>query len=131
MSGRIERADALQWLASQEPGSARVVCFDPPYSRSTPMRGREDGAAGSVYEPFGFLHQALELSARALLAPPASDPKHETEFGQQGPVRRHHVLRRLGAAAHPGLPLLDLRPALAHAPDLAPGQGRRRPDVPR
>lgn len=85
MSSRIERADALQWLARREPGSARVVCFDPPYSRSTPMRGKEDGAAGSVYEPFGFLHQALELSARALLAPPASDPKNKTEFDQQGP----------------------------------------------
>ncbi len=85
MSSLIEHDDALSWLARQERGSARVVCFDPLYSRGTPMRGREDGAAGSVYEPFGFLHQALELSARALLAPPASGPKNKTEFGQQGP----------------------------------------------
>ena len=83
MSGRIEHADALKWLERQEPGSARVVCFDPPYARGTPMRGREDGMAGSVYEPFEFLHDALMLSARALLAP--SGPKQRTEFGQLGP----------------------------------------------
>jgi hypothetical protein len=83
VNSRIEHADAMDWLSRQAPGSARVVVFDPPYSRSTPMRGREDGMAGSVYEPFGFLHQALELSAKALLAPPS--PKNKTEFGQQGP----------------------------------------------
>jgi len=55
VSDRIEHADALDFLARQERGSARVVCFDPPYSRGTPMRGREDSMAGSVYEPFGFL----------------------------------------------------------------------------
>lgn len=79
----IEHADALQWLARQEPRSARVVVFDPPYSRGTPMRGREDGMAGSVYEPFGFLHDALMLSARALLTP--AHPGQRTEFGQLGP----------------------------------------------
>ena len=79
----IEHADALEWLARQERGTARVVCFDPPYSRGTPMRGREDGMAGSVYEPFGFLHDALMLSARTLLAPAA--PGAKTEFDQDGP----------------------------------------------
>ena len=83
MSGRIVHDDALHWLRAQQPGSARVVVFDPPYSRGSPVRGREDGAAGSTYEPFGFLHEALKLSARALLAPPA--PGAKTEFDQEGP----------------------------------------------
>ena len=29
----IEHADALDWLARQEPGTARAIVFDPPYSR--------------------------------------------------------------------------------------------------
>jgi DNA modification methylase len=65
-SGRIEHADALEWLDQVEPGMATAVIFDPPYSVGTPVRGREDGAAGSVFGPFGFLHRTLTLSARAL-----------------------------------------------------------------
>ena len=30
------------------------------------MRGREDGAAGSVFAPFGFLYDSMSLCARAL-----------------------------------------------------------------
>ncbi len=63
---RIEHADARQWLARQEPGAASVVLFDPPYSRNRPMRGREDGAAGSVFGPFGFMSQVMPLCHRAL-----------------------------------------------------------------
>jgi hypothetical protein len=31
------------------------------------MRGREDGAAGSVSGPFSFMHWTMELCARAVL----------------------------------------------------------------
>jgi DNA methylase len=62
----IEHADALGWLARQEPGQARAIVFDPPYSRHSPMRGREDGAAGSVAAPFSFMHRAMGLCARAV-----------------------------------------------------------------
>lgn len=41
--------------------------LDPPYSRYSPMRGREDGAAGSVSAPFSFLHQIMQLCARAVM----------------------------------------------------------------
>ena len=51
----------------QEPGSAKAVVYDPPYAVGTPVRGREDGAAGSVFAPFGFLHETLLASARALM----------------------------------------------------------------
>ena len=51
MSGLIEHDDALSWLARQEPGTARAVCFDPPYAVGTPVRGREDGAAGKTAQP--------------------------------------------------------------------------------
>jgi DNA modification methylase len=67
VSDRIEHADALDFLARQEPRSARVVCFDPPYAVGTPVRGREDGAAASVFGPLSFLHRTLTLSARALV----------------------------------------------------------------
>ncbi len=46
MDGVIEHADALDWLARQEPGAATAIIYDPPYSVGTPVRGREDGAAG-------------------------------------------------------------------------------------
>ena len=52
MSGLIEHADALDWLAAQEAGKARACIYDPPYSRFSPMRGREDGAAGTVAAPW-------------------------------------------------------------------------------
>ena len=32
-SSAIEHADALDWLARQAPDSAKVIVFDPPYSR--------------------------------------------------------------------------------------------------
>ena len=64
---RIVRADAREWLAAQVAGEARAVVFDPPYSVSTPVRGREDGAAGSVFGPLSFLYRTMELSARAVM----------------------------------------------------------------
>ena len=64
---RIVHADALDWLAQQAPGSARAIICDPPYSRYSPMRGREDGAAGSVAAPFSFLHRTMQLCARAVM----------------------------------------------------------------
>jgi DNA modification methylase len=66
MTGLIEHADALDFLARQEPDSARVVVLDPPYSRYKPMRGKEDGAAGSVARPFTFLYRTLSACARVI-----------------------------------------------------------------
>ncbi len=62
----IEHADALSWLATQEPGTAAAVIYDPPYAVGTPVRGREDGAAGSVFGPLSFLSRTMALCARAL-----------------------------------------------------------------
>lgn len=62
----IEHADALDWLAAQEPGAAAVVIYDPPYSVGTPVRGREDGAAGSVSGPLSFMQRTMSLCAQAL-----------------------------------------------------------------
>jgi site-specific DNA-methyltransferase (adenine-specific) len=59
-------ADARAWLASLSGSDAAVVVYDPPYAVGTPVRGREDGAAGSVFAPFGFLHETLR-AARATL----------------------------------------------------------------
>jgi site-specific DNA-methyltransferase (adenine-specific) len=65
-TGRIEHAEARAWLAVAEPGSATAVVVDPPYAVGSPVRGREDGAAGSMFAPFGFMHRVLELTAQAL-----------------------------------------------------------------
>ena len=62
----IEHADALDWLARQEPGCAAAVVFDPPYAVGSPVRGREDGAAGSVSGPLSFMQRTMSLCARAL-----------------------------------------------------------------
>ena len=66
-AGLIEHADALDFLAAQEPGAARAIIYDPPYSRFSPMRGREDGAAGSVAAPWKFMHRTMTLCARAVM----------------------------------------------------------------
>jgi site-specific DNA-methyltransferase (adenine-specific) len=62
----IEHADALEWLAAREPGTAAAVIFDPPYTVGSPVRGREDGAAGSVSGPLSFMQRTMSLCARAL-----------------------------------------------------------------
>jgi DNA modification methylase len=58
--------DALHWLPSLPDACARAVIFDPPYAVGTPVRGREDGAAGSVFGPLSFLSRALREVTRIL-----------------------------------------------------------------
>jgi len=62
----IVHADARGWLTAQAGRGAAVVVFDPPYAVGSPVRGREDGAAGSVFAPFGFLHETLRAARHAL-----------------------------------------------------------------
>lgn len=64
----VDHADALEWLGARADGLARLIVYDPPYAVGTPVRGREDGAAGSVFAPFSFLHQTLS-ECRRVLAP--------------------------------------------------------------
>jgi DNA modification methylase len=59
--------DALIWLPTLGDGSARAVIFDPPYAVGTPVRGREDGAAGSVFGPLSFMSRALRQVTRILM----------------------------------------------------------------
>jgi site-specific DNA-methyltransferase (adenine-specific) len=68
MSGEgIDHADALDWLAAREADSAQVIIFDPPYAVGSPVRGREDGAAGSVFGPLAFMSKMLALCTRTLV----------------------------------------------------------------
>lgn len=62
----IDRQDALQWLSARQDEQATVVVFDPPYAVGTPVRGKEDGAAGSVFGPLSFMSRTLELAAKSL-----------------------------------------------------------------
>lgn len=62
----IDLNDARQWLAARAGADAAVVVYDPPYAVGTPVRGKDDGAAGSVFAPFGFLHETLRASRDAL-----------------------------------------------------------------
>jgi hypothetical protein len=71
----IELADALDWLPRQGTDSARLIVYDPPYAVGSPVRGREDGAAGSVFAPLSFLHLTLLTRPRAgLLRRPRLTP---------------------------------------------------------
>ena len=62
----IEHADALQWLQAQPDGQATAIIYDPPYAVGTPVRGREDGAAGSVFGPLSFMSRTLGRCAELL-----------------------------------------------------------------
>ena len=53
------------WHARNPARSAAVV-FDPPYTVGTPVRGRKDGAAGSVSGPLSFMQRTMSLCARTL-----------------------------------------------------------------
>jgi len=59
--------DALSWLPGIESESVRAVIFDPPYAVGTPVRGREDGAAGSVFGPLSFMARTLRECRRVLV----------------------------------------------------------------
>lgn len=63
---RIDHADALDWLSDMDAGAASLVVFDPPYAVGSPVRGREDGAAGSVFGPLSFMSRTLTQVARTL-----------------------------------------------------------------
>ncbi len=62
-----EWADARQWLSERESNSAKLIVYDPPYAVGTPVRGKEDGAAGSVFGPLSFLSRTLSECARVLV----------------------------------------------------------------
>ena len=64
--GVIDHADALDWLAGLSGEQATLAVFDPPYAVGQPVRGREDGAAGSVFGPLSFMSRALALCGKAL-----------------------------------------------------------------
>ena len=66
LGSAIEYADALDWLAAREPGAATAVIFDPPYAVGSPVRGWEDGVAGSVSGPLSFMQRTMSLCAQAL-----------------------------------------------------------------
>jgi hypothetical protein len=59
----IEHADALDWLPAREPDAATAVIYDPPYAVGSPVRGREDGAAGSVSGPLSFMRTGSRAQA--------------------------------------------------------------------
>lgn len=63
----IDFNDALLWLPTIETGTVRAAIFDPPYAVGTPVRGKEDGAAGSVFGPLSFMSRALREVARTLM----------------------------------------------------------------
>jgi hypothetical protein len=65
--GSVAWDDALRWLPTLKAGCARAVIYDPPYAVGTPVRGREDGAAGSVYGPLSFMSRTLRQVRRILM----------------------------------------------------------------
>lgn len=67
MTNTTEHADALEWLPTIPDDSVRAAIYDPPYAVGSPVRGREDGAAGSVFGPLSFMSRTLTEVARTLM----------------------------------------------------------------
>jgi site-specific DNA-methyltransferase (adenine-specific) len=67
MQFKADHADALDWLPTIQSQSAKIVVFDPPYAVGTPVRGKEDGAAGSVFGPLSFMSKALTQCSRIVM----------------------------------------------------------------
>ncbi len=67
MASSLVWDDALLWLPTLPEASAKAVIFDPPYAVGTPVRGREDGAAGSVFGPLSFMARTLRECHRVLV----------------------------------------------------------------
>lgn len=66
MMPTTDHADALLWLDAQPSAEATLIVYDPPYAVGTPVRGKEDGAAGSVYGPLSFMSRTLGQCSRLL-----------------------------------------------------------------
>jgi hypothetical protein len=67
-----QHADAVDWLAAREPGSAQAIYCDPPYcGRLSGPRKRKrlttNDEAGSVAGPLSFMWKTMSLSASGLL----------------------------------------------------------------
>ncbi|MCC7060683.1 MAG: hypothetical protein IT508_10675, partial [Burkholderiaceae bacterium] len=63
----VDFDDALSWLPTFGDQVARAIIFDPPYAVGSPVRGREDGAAGSVFGPLSFMSRTLRECHRILV----------------------------------------------------------------
>lgn len=66
MTLSVDHADAMDWLSAYQGRNATCLIFDPPYAVGSPVRGREDGAAGSVFGPLSFMSKTLAMSAKCL-----------------------------------------------------------------
>ena len=124
MSGLIEHADARDFLACQAHGSASAIIFDPPYSRNRPPRNREDGAAGHVWGPFGFMADVMAACHRVLR------PCGDRAKGERGGRDRLRVLRRGTDAGH-GLDRAQVGPEVRRVRGVAAQQRRQRRRLPR
>lgn len=62
--GKITWADCLLLLPELDDGQFDVIFFDWPFATSSPVRGKEDGAAGRLWGPISFLTRAAQQAHR-------------------------------------------------------------------
>jgi DNA modification methylase len=56
----IVQGDVLDILQEESSASFDTIFADWPYSQMSPVRGKDNGAAGRIYGPFSFLHRVLQ-----------------------------------------------------------------------
>jgi len=60
VQGQLAIGDALDVLRSEAPASFGCIFLDWPYSQMSPVRGKDNGAAGRIYGHMSFLHRLLQ-----------------------------------------------------------------------
>ena len=89
---RIERADALQWMARAAPGAFELVLLDPPFDSSAALPAM--AAAARIVVPGGYVYVEAPHAIAAEAAEAAGlAPWRASRAGQV----HYHLFRRAGA----------------------------------
>ncbi|MGZ5893539.1 MAG: 16S rRNA (guanine(966)-N(2))-methyltransferase RsmD [Caldimonas sp.] len=89
---RIERADAMQWMARAEPGRFDLVLLDPPFD--TPLAEAAMAAAGRIVAAGGFVYVEAPRPVEAATAAAAGlEPYRAARAG----AVHFHLFRRSAA----------------------------------
>ena len=126
----IEHADALDWLAAREPGTATAVLYDPPYAVGTPgtrpggrrRRGRCSARCRSCPQPCRCAPGRCGVGDRGL-----GDREHSGHITTRPPVQANRWRNEAMAAGDTQITIARIRDLRSHAPiGVAYAECRRR-----
>ena len=106
---RVERADAVAWMARAPAGSFDLVLLDPPFDGDLAARALPQAVRLAAPEAFIYLE-----ARQALPAPPSGWLMHRQ--GRAGAVH-FHLLRRVQTASGGGYTAGDTRPSAPRSPE--------------